>query len=153
MAKRSALAVLVILALVAVALTACGGASEAAEAPLASPTPAATLPAANPTPSPTATTQVSAAPPAAVSAQAPDTGDDLFSLGERIFESEAGEGVGCSACHGADGKGQIGPDIRGKTPDDIRGALGWVDAMGFLRLGKGKIEAVSAYLQWLATQP
>tara|TARA_Y100000310_G_scaffold315778_1_gene366713 strand:- start:548 stop:685 length:138 start_codon:yes stop_codon:yes gene_type:complete len=41
---------------------------------------------------------------------------------------------------------------RGKTPDEIRGALGRVDAMGFLSMSQEKIEAVSVYLRWLATQ-
>ena len=77
-----------------------------------------------------------------------------FELGERVFKNAATkDGVGCSTCHGPDGKGNIGPNIRGKTPDDIRLALGRVDAMDFINLSREKIEAVSLYLQWLATQP
>ena len=82
-----------------------------------------------------------------------EMGEDLFQLGERIFEKEAGEGVGCLFCHGAGGKGNIGPNIRGKSPDDIRDALERVDAMSFIRLNQREVEAVAAYLKWLATQP
>jgi mono/diheme cytochrome c family protein len=151
MATRSVIGAIAVLLLIAAALTACGSTGEAAEAPLPSPTTAA---AAAPTPLPTATQQAVAPPTAipAVPAQAHDAESEAFDLGKRVFEIEAGEGVGCSFCHGPDGKGMIGPSIVGKTPEEIRAALGRVDAMGFLSLGQKKVEAVSAYLQWLATQ-
>ncbi len=77
-----------------------------------------------------------------------------FELGERIFKNAATkDGIGCSYCHGPDGKGNIGPSILGKTPGDIRFALDSIDAMDFINLNQEKVEAVSTYLQWLATQP
>lgn len=90
-----------------------------------------------------------------VDVDGPDTPatEDSFELGKRIFESEAGEGVGCSYCHGDDGLGNIGPNIRGKTPGDVRFALESIDAMSFINLNETEIVAVSEYLQWLATQP
>ena len=147
MAKRSVLGAIAALLLIAAALTACGGIGEATEEPAPTSTPAATS-----TPAPTAPPQTSSAK-MATAGSGGEMGEDLFQLGERIFEKEAGEGVGCSTCHGADAKGSIGPNIRGKTPDDIRGALARVDALSFLRLNQQKIDAVSEYLKWLATQP
>ena len=152
MARRCVLGAIAALFLIAAALTACGSIGEAPEDPAPSSTPAATLAAATSTPAPTPTLQTSGAKMAMVGGD-DEMGADLFQLGERIFQKDAGEGVGCSFCHGADAKGSIGPNIRGKTPDDIRGALARVDAMSFLRLNQKKIEAVSEYLKWLATQP
>ncbi len=80
-------------------------------------------------------------------------GEDPFELGERIFLEEAAEGVGCSYCHGLDGRGDIGPYIRGKTVGEIGMALDTFDAMSFIHLNDEKIAAVSEYLKWLATQP
>lgn len=72
----------------------------------------------------------------------------LRARGEEIFQKTAG-GVGCKACHGADGKGgNLGPDVRGKTADDINRALGG-DAMSFLRISEDDIQAVAAYLKTL----
>jgi len=147
MAKRSARGVIAALLLIGAALTACGGIGEASEELAPSSTPASTS-----TPAPTATPQTSS-PKIAIAGGDDEMGEDLFQLGERIFLKEAGEGVGCSACHGSDAKGAIGPNIRGKTPDDIRGALARVDAMSFLRLNQQKVEAISEYLEWLTTQP
>ena len=79
--------------------------------------------------------------------------EDPFLLGERIFKEEAAEGVGCSYCHGGDGRGNIGPNIRGKSAGDIRFALESLDAMSFIHLNQEEVEAVSEYLKWLATQP
>lgn len=63
--------------------------------------------------------------------------------------------MGCQACHGMDAKGLVGPNIRGKTADQIRTALGTVEMM--VPIGKNldaeDIEAVAAYLKWLSTQP
>lgn len=82
-----------------------------------------------------------------------DMGVDPFELGERIFEEEAGEGVGCSYCHGVDGRGDIGPLIRGKMAGDVRFALDSIDAMSFIHLNQEEVEAVAVYLKWLDSQP
>lgn len=79
--------------------------------------------------------------------------EDPFLLGERIFKNEAAEGVGCSYCHDADGKGNIGPNIRSKSPGEIGFALKNVDVMSFIHLNEEEVEAVSEYLKWLATEP
>lgn len=104
---------------------------------------------------PTATT-VSAAPTATASAAPTATapnGDDLFALGERVFKTAAENGIGCQACHGPDGKGLIGPDIRGRQISEINYALGNVGEMDFIRLTAEEKEAVVTYLAYLATQP
>ncbi|MBI2830355.1 MAG: cytochrome c [Chloroflexi bacterium] len=123
------------LVVAALFLAACGG------KPAATP-PATTLP---PTPktSPPATT--SPAPPKVDPAV-------LRAKGEEIFQKTAG-GVGCKACHGVDGKGgNLGPNIRGKTADELKRALGG-DAMSFIQLSNADIEAVVEYLKYLASQP
>ncbi len=136
MARRPPLSVLVVLILIAGSLAACGGPGE-------------------PTPTPTAEPpQAAASGPVRAN---PGSGDGMeevpFILGERIFKEAAAEGVGCQYCHGPDGRGNVGPNIRGKRPGDIGFALDTVDAMQFIHLNQEKVEAVSVYLQWLATQP
>lgn len=73
-----------------------------------------------------------------------------------MFEKEAG-GVGCQACHGLDAKGLQGPgpNIRGKTAEEVRNALQTAEMMIAVvkNLSLEDIEAVAAYLKWLATQP
>ena len=154
MRRRCALGfVVLIMGLAAVLLTACGGTTEAETAPTAEPTVAVVA-----SPTPEATVAPTAEPTVALPTSLPqssedETDEELFALGERIFKEEAAEGLGCQLCHGADGWGDIGPNIRGKTPGDIQFALESIDAMSFLNLGQKKVEAVSLYLQWLATQP
>lgn len=115
-----------ILIAAAVLLAACGG------KPAAPSSPAPTT-----TPPPTAPTSPSAVDTAALRAK-----------GEEIFQKTAG-GVGCQSCHGADGKGtNSGPDILGKTADDIKRALGG-DAMSFIHLTEEEIQAVAAYVKTL----
>ena len=76
----------------------------------------------------------------------------LQAKGERIFQKTAG-GVGCQYCHGTDAKGgNLGPDIRGVTGEEITGALGR-DPMTFIYLTDEEIEAVTAYLKYLQSQP
>ena len=134
----------------------CGASnSVATEDPLVSPTalpspaPAPPLP----TPEPTAV-PVTSTNPAPEPAGDP-MADDTFKLGESIFIDSAYKkgGIGCSTCHGPEARGDIGPNIRGKTPGDIASALESIDAMEFLNLSQKKVEAVSEYLKWLATQP
>ncbi len=148
-----------LLAILLGAILGCGaGNSEANTEPPVSPT-------ALPGPAPVPPTPLPPAPtpePIAVSTTNLDpepTGDpmadDSFKLGESIFIDSAYKkgGIGCSTCHGREGRGDIGPNIRGKTPGDIAFALDSVDAMEFLNLSQKKTEAVSEYLKWLTTQP
>lgn len=133
---------------------ACGGAEPTPTPPLTAT--ANAIPTATATPTPTTTptaTPVNAGAPKVGDPDGTDADEEQFLLGERIFKTEAGDGIGCQYCHGPEGWGNIGPNIRGKFPGDIRFALENVDAMEFLRLSQTKVEAVSVYLQWLATQP
>lgn len=95
-------------------------------------------------------------PPGAATVEPDPMGEDPFKLGERIFLTEAGEGIGCSFCHGLDGRGSaaIGsPPIRGKFAWEIQMALDNNPVMDFLSLNPEEVAAVSTYLEWLATQP
>ncbi len=75
---------------------------------------------------------------------------ELIERGRILFMEEAGDGLGCQACHGEDAKGLIGPDIRGKVPVLIRAAMeGVPDMMDVIDLNDDDIKAVSAYLQTL----
>lgn len=76
---------------------------------------------------------------------------DLLKKGEVVFFSAGGQG--CSSCHGADGKGDVGPNIRSKSRTDVANCLATVDQMAFLHLSDEEIDAVSAFLAWLKTQP
>ncbi|MBW7884391.1 MAG: hypothetical protein H3C34_17475, partial [Caldilineaceae bacterium] len=78
--------------------------------------------------------------------------DPVVAKGEEVFQVTAG-GVGCQICHGPDAKGLIGPNIRGKTADDIRYQFENNSRMRFIVLADEEIEAVATYLQYLATQP
>ena len=115
----------------AVFLTACGGTSAFKPVPAPSPVPA---------PPPEASPKVD---PAVLQAK-----------GEEIFQKTGAGGVGCKACHGTDGKGiaNTAPEVRGKTADDIKRALGG-DAMSFIRMTNEDIDAVAVYLKYLQTQP
>ena len=167
MARRYVLVSVVVMFLVAGLLAACGGGGESAPTPLAKPLlfppptqiPAlipisAPVPTAVPTPMPAPTAPSASLTSARVTNVDSDEMElDLFELGEHIYLEDASEGVGCAYCHGKDGRGNIGPNIRGKMPGDILFALESVDAMEFLRMNQKKIEAVSEYLKWLTTQP
>ncbi len=151
-----------------VALPACGG-SGAVE-PLASATSSptvkatataavtATAPSRTPLPvTPTVTPTSGVATPPAISptpGSSSPSDAQVLALGKEVFERKAG-GIGCQACHGIDAKGQIGPNIRGASADDIRKALTEVDMMmqAVKNLNAQDIEAVAAYLKYLATQP
>lgn len=76
---------------------------------------------------------------------------EVIARGEDIFQRTAG-GRGCAACHGKDARGQVGPDIRGRSASDIRRALKSVDLMQFISLTDDEIEAVVAYLQFLKSR-
>lgn len=70
---------------------------------------------------------------------------DLVAKGERVFQVTAGD-IGCQICHGTDATGDVGPDIRGRTLEVVRGALEGVRDMSFLELSEDDIVAVAAYL-------
>lgn len=111
-----------------------------------------------PTPEPTATAEPAPTEqPADDAESSPESGDgdtgagdaDLVAQGEEIFQVTAG-GVGCQFCHKSDATGLIGPDIRGKTAQNITDAIGGgVPDMAFLELTEDEIAAVAAYLATL----
>jgi len=65
--------------------------------------------------------------------------------------------VGCQYCHGVNAKGNIGPNIRGKSSETIKQALGTVEQMFLVSevtpLSEEDIEAIAAYLKYLESQP
>ena len=151
----------VVIGAIVLLTTACGGGQPPATtnpspvSPTAAPT-TALLPVA-PSPAPTVVVAPTTVVPTMV-AQTPDAGvgdieETQLALGERIYKTDAARGVGCQLCHGPDARGDIGPDIRGKQPGAVGLALSTVPDMAFIRLDERQIEAVSAYLQWLGTQP
>lgn len=129
--------------------------SRAAPADTTDNTTAAASATAAPTASPTATPAV--APPASTAtAEADPMGEDPFLLGERIFLTEAGGGIGCATCHGLDGRGTVAagsPPIRGKFAWEVQMALDNNPVMDFLSLNAEQVQAVATYLAWLDTQP
>lgn len=74
--------------------------------------------------------------------------DPLIAAGQVIFEETAG-GVGCMACHGEDGSGDFGPDIRGKNSVEILDQLRINPDMQFIALDQEQLDQVTAYLQFL----
>jgi len=140
-------ALAVALGLVAVALAACGSAT--AGSPPSSPSVA---PAQSRPPTPVANVPGNSAA-GQTNGSAPG---DPIARGELIFQKTAG-GVGCQACHGPDARGNVGPDIRGKSEGEISNALASVEQMQFIMLNtplsKEDIAAVAAYLKKLADQP
>jgi len=71
--------------------------------------------------------------------------------GRMIFEKTAG-GIGCAACHGANGRGGAqfnAPDIRGADEARVRTALAGVAVMSRITLNEAEIAAVVAHLQEL----
>jgi mono/diheme cytochrome c family protein len=77
--------------------------------------------------------------------------DELVAAGEKIFQETAG-GIGCQACHGRDALGDVGPNIVGKSAETIQTQLDTNEAMQFIILSSEDIEALAAYLDWLAEQ-
>jgi mono/diheme cytochrome c family protein len=74
--------------------------------------------------------------------------DPLAAAGKVIFEVTAG-GVGCAKCHGMDGRGNVGPNIRGRSASAVQRALRNVGEMDIVNLSDAEIEQVVAYLQFL----
>lgn len=140
------------------ALAACGGTSGGTTPTTATtkatatsqPTPAS-VPSATTTPVP-APSRSGAVPPTPAASE----GGDLIADGKLIFEKTFG-GVGCSLCHGLDGKGGLQgatPNIRGATEARVRAALGGgVPQMTFAKLSEKELMAVLAYLKYLTEQP
>lgn len=148
-----------LLAVASLVLAACGAPSSANTS--SRPTVALTSPPATPTAVPAV--QVAPSPTVALAqlplptpAQSVGNPASLVAKGELIFQKTAG-GVGCQYCHGADARGKEGPNIRGKSAGAIKQALGIVIQMAFISqktpLSDEDIEAVAAYLKYLASQP
>lgn len=90
-------------------------------------------------------------------------GNGLLAQGDPLSETAAAGqivfrtagGIGCVACHGAYGLGDVGvgPNIRGLDATRIRGALDAVEEMDFLVsvLSRNDIDTVATYLQYLGT--
>nr|WP_306266840.1 cytochrome c [Pararhizobium sp. IMCC3301] len=68
--------------------------------------------------------------------------------GKVIFDETAG-GVGCQACHGADGSGDSAPDIRGRDARTILDQLRRNENMAFIKLNRKQVDQVAAYLDYL----
>lgn len=151
----------------ALLLAACGAATPATTLPAAAPTEAPAAQVAAPTVAPIAPTIKPTEAPVAAPTEAPAAAeaqpaaglasldDALLAQGRILFEKDAG-GVGCASCHGMDARGNetIGaPNIQGKTDAQIRSALTGVDMMTPLKVKPDEIKAISAYLNYLSTQP
>ena len=67
---------------------------------------------------------------------------DLVAQGEAIFFKP---GL-CSTCHGDDATGLVGPNIIGKTADQILLQIETNDAMSVISLSDEELEALEAYL-------
>ncbi|MBI3973791.1 MAG: cytochrome c [Chloroflexi bacterium] len=80
----------------------------------------------------------------------------LIAAGEKLFQQTAGA-VGCQYCHGKDAKGLVGPNVRGKSPAQLKQALGTIPVMSFITtatpLTEADIQAIAAYLKYLESQP
>lgn len=78
--------------------------------------------------------------------------NELAAAGRVVFEKTAG-GIGCAACHGRFGMGDLttAPNIRGANETRLRNALGGVGAMRFLALTPEQVKAVQAFLAYLNT--
>ena len=74
--------------------------------------------------------------------------DPVAFPGKVIFDETAG-GVGCASCHQEDATGDVGPNIQGRTENDVRMALDSVEDMGFIELTNEEIGQVSIYLGYL----
>ena len=111
-----------------------------------------------PLPAPPTTTAATTTVPAGATTTSPPTttgftttlpgSDDeaLLALGKEVFEVTAG-GLGCAFCHGSDGRGNAyGPNILGRSKEDISNALRWADGMTDIELTPEELEAVARYV-------
>ena len=150
---------LIATAIIIVAAMACGSATSSASSdPAPTPTLAPLPTAASGALSGTATPEpAQVATPVLVTAPATEgpSDEELIAQGKEIFEKTAG-GVGCALCHGLDARGdpsQGAPDNRGASADTIFAALASRPQMSFITLTNDEVDAVAAYLAFLATQP
>ena len=119
---------------------ACGGGGETSDD-----TPTSTPTASTPTAiTPATSTPVTSTPAASTPAATGGASEaELIERGREIYFRP----TSCVACHGDDAKGLVGPDIIGKTADDIAEQLEINDAMQFLAgLPRRDLEAIEAYL-------
>jgi mono/diheme cytochrome c family protein len=81
-----------------------------------------------------------------------ETSQEMIAAGRLLYEQTAG-GMGCAACHGNFGLGDLGMGsyVRGIGEQTVRDSLESVEAMASLSLSDEEIGAVTAYLQWLGT--
>ncbi len=129
------------------ALVAFSGCSTTPQAAAAPNEPAVTLSSTLTVPS-TSTPQPSANTPQVTTS---NSSADLLKNGEQLYQKTAGN-VGCAGCHGADAKGGLGPDVRGKSASEIKSALENVNAMKFIKLSDDEINSLAAYLQSLGSK-
>lgn len=75
--------------------------------------------------------------------------EEKIARGAEIYRNVGG--IGCIACHGLYGEGDVGPYNRGVGEGAIRAAVDGVEDMTFLReeMTDADTEAVAAYTQWL----
>jgi cytochrome c553 len=78
---------------------------------------------------------------------------EAIAAGQDLFQTAGG--IGCVACHGAFGLGDlsIGPDVRGVDATRIVGALEGAEEMDFLLplLSDADIDSLATYLDYLGT--
>jgi len=55
----------------------------------------------------------------------------------------------CAVCHGASAEGDLGPNIRGKTSDEIQNALATVPEMTNVDVTDDEVTEIAAYLATL----
>ena len=78
----------------------------------------------------------------------------LAMTGNGQVDGKAFFAASCSACHGEDASGHIGPNIRGHTADDVKAAIARVPMMvGVKSSTEGQIKAVGEYIHGLAEAP
>ena len=83
-------------------------------------------------------------PPGAETMRRVEVSDSAVATGKALFAT-------CAACHGPDALGDVGPNIRGRTDADIQIQLDNNQAMQFMILSSNEIDALAAYLTWMAT--
>ncbi len=123
--------------------------------PGAVPTPVPPPP--TPTATPVATPVVAAVATPTTAPPAPPADSEILEEGRLIYQETAGQ-QGCAYCHGTDARGvglatESAPDIRGASRSMIRTALGGTLDMSDIKLTSSQINAVVAYLQFLAAEP
>ncbi len=90
--------------------------------------------------------------PAGAWAATPADPAELVAQGREVFEKTAGN-IGCAACHGHFGMGDLGraPNIRSADETRVKNSLAGVGAMRFFTLSAQEFQAVLSFLRHLAT--